>query len=412
MVGGMVEVGKGTKPRGKHPDKRLSAVTVRQTSTPGRYCDGGGLYLVVDDTGAKRWQLRIIVAGKRTEIGLGGLTTVSLAEAREEALRLRKLVRGGGNPLLERRRARRSNLTFKAAAEAVHKEHAKTFKNAKHAAQWLQSLENDVFSSMGAKPIDQIDTPDVLKVLTPIWTTKPETARRLKQRIKVVLEWAKASGYRTGDNPTDGITKVMPKHRGEKTHHAALAYAQVPVFVHELRESDAGVITRVAFEFLILTAARTSEVIGARWDEFDIEAKLWIVPAIRIKAGREHQVPLSSRCIELLDSAKQLGDGGPYVFPGRSLVKPLSNMVFLKILERMGRDDVTAHGFRSAFRDWAAERTNFPRTVCEAALAHVVKDKVEAAYLRTSFLEQRRELMATWASFATSKPATVVAIRA
>jgi integrase len=413
MAGEMVGVdAKGKKPKGRHPDKRLSAVTVRQRSTPGRYCDGGGLYLVVDETGAKRWQLRAVIAGKRTEIGLGGLTTVSLAEARDEALRLRKLVRGGGNPLLERRRARRSTLTFKAAAEAVHKEHAKAFKNAKHATQWLQSLENDVFSSIGAKLIDQIDTPDVLKVLTPIWTKKPETARRLKQRIKVVLEWAKASGYRTGDNPTDAITKVLPKHRAEKVHHAALAYPQVPAFVHELRQIDASVITKVAFEFLILTAARTSEVIGARWDEFDIEAKLWVVPAARIKAGREHHVPLCSGCLDLLDIAKPLGDGGPYVFPGRSLLKPLSNMVFLKALERMRRDDVTAHGFRSAFRDWAAERTNFPRAVCEAALAHAIKDKVEAAYLRTSFLEQRRELMTTWAAFATSTPATVVTLRA
>jgi integrase len=404
MVGDMVDVDARTKkPKGKHPDKRLGAVAVRQISAPGRYCDGGGLYLVVEPTGAKRWQFRAVVAGKRTEVGLGGLTTVSLAEAREEALRLRKLVRGGGNPLLERRRARRSALTFKAAAEAVHKEHSKAFKNAKHAAQWLQSLENDVFSSIGPKPIDQIDTPDVLKVLTPIWTKKPETARRLKQRIRIVLEWAKASGYRTGDNPTDGITNVLPKHRAERAHHAALAYAQVPAFVHELREVDAGVIVKLAFEFLILTAARTSEV---------IDAKLWVVPAARIKAGREHQVPLSSRCLELLDSAKRLGDGGPYVFPGRSLLKPLSNMVFLKTLERMRRDGITAHGFRSAFRDWAAERTNFPRAVCEAALAHVVKDKVEAAYLRTAFLEQRRELMATWASFVTSKPATVVTLRA
>lgn len=398
--------------KGKHPDKRLSAVTVRQTSTPGRYCDGGGLYLVVDPTGAKRWQFRAVVAGKRTEIGLGGVTTVSLAEAREEALRLRKLVRAGGNPLLERRRARRAIVTFKAATEAVHREHAKGFKNAKHSAQWLQSFENDVFPNLGAKLVDQVDTADVLKVLTPIWTQKPETARRLKQRIKVVLDWAKASGYRTGDNPTEGITKVLPRHRATQTHHAALAFAQVPAFVHDLRDLEAAsVITKLAFEFLILTAARTSEVIGARWEEFDLEAKLWVVPAARIKAGREHQVPLSARCVELLKGAQERSDGGPFVFPGRGLSKPLSNMVFLKTLERMGRD-ITAHGFRSAFRDWAAERTHFSRAVCEASLAHVVSDKVEAAYLRTSFLEQRRELMATWAAFATATPATVVTLRA
>jgi integrase len=195
-------------------------------------------------------------------------------------------------------------------------------------------------------------------------------------------------------------------------HHAALAFAKVPAFVHDLRDLEAAsVVTKLAFEFLILTAARTSEVIGARWEEFDLEAKLWVVPAARIKAGREHQVPLSTRCVELLARAQELRDGGPFVFPGRSLHKPLSNMVFLKTLERMSRD-ITAHGFRSAFRDWAAERTHFSRAVCEASLAHVVSDKVEAAYLRTSFLEQRRELMATWAAFATSKPADVVTLRA
>jgi len=392
------------KPTGKHPEKRLNAVTAKQKSAPGRYCDGGGLYLVVDSSGAKRWQFRAVIAGKRTEIGLGGLATVSLAEAREEALNLRKSVRRGGNPLLERRRAKRGIPTFKAAAEAVHTEHAKTFKNAKHSAQWLQSLENDVFPILGTKPVDQIDTADVLKVLTPVWTTKPETARRLKQRIKVVLDWAKASGYRTGDNSTDGLTKVLPKHKGDKAHHAAMAYQQVPAFIHELRGINANPLTKAALEFTVLCASRTSEVLQAEWQEFDLEAALWVIPAGRIKAGREHKVPLSARAIELLQEAKRLTDGSSFVFPGRKPGTPLSNMVFLQALKRMKRD-VVPHGFRSSFRDFAAERTNHSRAVCEAALAHVVTDKVEAAYLRTQFLEQRRELMAAWATYATTLPA-------
>ena len=400
------------KPRGRHPEKRLNAVQIRHLRKPGRYADGNGLYLFVDDSLAKRWILRTVVAGKRCDIGLGSTALVSLAEAREEAARLRRMARRGEDPLAERRRERLTVPTFEEAAKKVHVSHASAFRNEKHKAQWLASLKADVFPVFGKRPVDKIGSGDVLKALSPIWTTKPETARRLKQRIRVVMDWAKASGFRAGDNPVDGITKVLPKMRAVASHHAALPYAQVPSFIQTLRSSDASESVKLAFEFLILTAARTSEAIGARWEEIDKEAKTWTIPASRIKAGREHRVPLSDRCVELIEAAEKARDGGPFVFAGKSPERSLSNMAFLMLLRRMGRDDITAHGFRSAFRDWAAERTNMPRAVCEAALAHTVKDKAEAAYFRSDLFEQRGGLMRTWSAFATSTPADVVAIRA
>jgi len=403
---------KVAKPRGPHPDKRLTAVAIRNLKRPGRYADGNGLYLFVDDSGAKRWILRTVVGGKRRDIGLGSVRLVSLADAREEARQLRRKARDGEDPLAERRRAALPMLTFEDAAKQVHMAHAATFRNEKHKAQWLASLKADVFPVIGRQLVSAIQSSDVLKVLSPIWTTKPETAHRLKQRMKAVFDWAKASGYRTGDNPVEGLTKVLPKVRQAAEHHAALPYVQVPSFLEALRAADANESTRLAFEFLILTATRTGEVVGARWEEIDTDVKTWTIPAARIKAGREHRIPLSQRCLELLERAKAIADDGPFVFPGRSPKAPLSNMVFLMLLRRVERTDITAHGFRSAFRDWAAERTTFSRSVCEAALAHVVKDKTEAAYFRSDLFTQRRKLMDMWAKFAMTKPAAVVAIRA
>jgi integrase len=400
------------KPRGAHPDKRLTAVGIRNLQRPGRYADGNGLYVVVDDSGAKRWLLRIVIMGKRRDIGLGSVRLVPLADAREEAVRMRRKARDGEDPLAERRRASLVVPTFREAAKTVHAAHAATFKNDKHKAQWLASLKADVFPLLGDVRVSVIQAGDVLKVLSPIWTTKPETARRLKQRIKVVMDWAKASGFRAGDNPVDGITRVLPKVRKAAEHHAALPFAQVPAFIQILRNVEANESTKLAFEFLILTATRTSEALGARWDEIDREAQTWTIPAARIKAGREHRIPLSTRCLELLQRAEALAEGSPYVFHGRSPNAPLSNMVFLMLLRRMKREDITAHGFRSAFRDWAAERTRFPRDVCEAALAHVVKNKTEAAYFRSDLFEQRGQLMNMWAHFATTAPASVISLRA
>lgn len=392
----------GYKPRGRHPHHRFTTVSLKAKKTPGRFADGHGLYLVVDPSGAKRWIWRGVIHGRRSDLGLGSADLISLADARDAALRYRRLARSGGNPLLERRREQRRVPTFREAATTVHAEHSKTFRNAKHAAQWLASLTADVFPAIGSRAVNTIDSSDILRVLNPIWTTKPETARRLKQRMKVVFDWAKASGFCSGDNPTDGVTKVLPKHKGEKAHHAALPYPQVPSFITRLRNiPDMRTSARLAFELLILTAARTNEVQLAEWPEIDFGTKTWTIPAERMKSGREHRVPLSSRAIEILEEARRLTTDR-WIFPGAKAGKPLSNMAFLKAVPRLTASTITPHGFRSSFRDWSAERTSVPRAVCEAALAHVLRDKTEAAYHRTDLFERRRELMNLWSQFATT----------
>jgi integrase len=393
------------KRRGRHPEKALTAVKVRAIQEPGRYADGNGLYLVVDPSGAKRWLLRTMVQGRRRDIGLGGLSLVSLAEAREQALTCRKLARGGGDPLAERRKTTSVIPSFAEAAERVHAEHKASWKNAKHSQQWNNTLRQYVYPVLGQQRIDQIDTPDILKVLAPIWLTKPETARRVRQRIGTVLDWAKAAGFRTGDNPVAGVTKGLPKQGDRNGHHTALPYAEVPDFVHRLQASDSSEVVRLAFEFLILTASRTGEVLHANWSEFDQGQLMWAVPAKRMKMGRPHRVPLTPRMLEVLARAKEIGSGSAYVFPGRSGIKPLSNMAFQMILRRM-KLDITAHGFRSSFRDWSAEQTSFPREVCEMALAHAVENRVEAAYRRGDLFEKRRALMEQWSAFVQSKEAT------
>lgn len=390
------------KRTGKHPDKALSPLRVRNVTDPGRYTDGNGLYLIVEPSGTKRWLLRIVVTGKRRDIGLGGLKLVTLAEAREEAARLRKIARAGGDPLADRRAARRVTPTFEEAAQQVHDAHKQSWRNPKHAAQWINTLTQYAYPVFGQKQVDQVESADILKALNPIWLSKPETARRVLQRIRTVFDWAKASGHRSGDNPVDGVSKVLPKQTAAATHHAALPYAKTSQFIKKLRKVDAGESSRLALEFAILTAARTSEVLEAKWDEIDLKKKTWIIPASRMKAKREHRVPLAPRCIAILKEASDLSDGKSFVFPGRSNDKSLSNMVFLMLLRRM-KIKITAHGFRSSFRDWASEQTNIPSAVCEAALAHAVKDKTEAAYNRTDLFDKRRELMNLWSNYCASK---------
>jgi integrase len=400
------------KPRGKHPDRRLTALHVRN-SAPGHHADGNGLYLVVDGSGARRWLLRTVIRGKRCDLGLGSVQLVSLAEAREEARRLRRMARSGGDPLEERRRARIAVPTFREAALQVHEAHAKTFRSAKHKDDWIVSLELHVFPHFGDRRVDAITTADILKVLSAIWLTKPETARRVRQRLRSVFAWAKVSNFCAG-NPVEHIDSALPRQKDEQEHHAALPWAEVPAFVADMREAAATDSVKLALEFLILTAARTNEIIGARWDEIDLEAKLWTIPAARIKAGREHRVPLSTRCVEILQRAHALKDGGPFVFPGRSPQRPLSNTVFLMLMRhRMELKDLTIHGFRSSFKDWCEERANVPHAVSEAALAHTERNKVVAAYKRTDLLEQRRPLMETWCKHVTTPaPAKVVQMRA
>jgi integrase len=250
--------------------------------------------------------------------------------------------------------------------------------------------------------VAQVDTPEVLKALSPIWLKKPETARRVRQRIKTVFAWAKAADFRSGDNPVDGISKVLSKQPDKQVHHAALPYAEVPTFINTLRKTDASKAAQLAFEFLILTATRTNEVINATWNEIDLKNKTWTIPSSRMSATREHRIPLSRRCNEILKETRKISNDSPYVFLNPATGNPLSNMVFLMLLRRM-KQDITAHGFRSSFRDWTSERTNIPHDVCEAALAHSLKDKTKAAYKRTDLFDKRRELMESWAAFATGR---------
>lgn len=386
------------KSKGRHREKALTALQVKQVKAAGRYSDGNGLYLVVDPSGARRWLLRIMVQGRRRDIGLGGASLVPLAEAREKALAYRKVAREGGDPLEARRAAAQTIPTFKVAAEMVHAEHEISWKNPKHAKQWIVTLQTYAFPFFGERRIDSIDTPMVLQALAPIWLTKPETARRVRQRIGTVLDWAKAAGFRSGDNPVEGVSRGLPKQTDKEKHHSALPFQEVKGFVGRLHTTSSTELAKLAFEFLILTATRTSEALLAEWSEIDLAEKVWSVPAVRMKAGRVHRVPLSGRAMDILASAKLLSSDSPFVFPGRSAHKPMSNMVFLEILKRM-EIKVTAHGFRSSFRDWAAETTGHPREVVEMALAHTIDNKVEAAYRRGDLLDKRRALMDEWSQF-------------
>jgi integrase len=373
------------------------------------HLDGDGLYLQVTESGARSWILRTLIHGKRRDMGLGGYPTVPLAEAREGAEKYRKIARQGGDPFSERAKAKIVAPTFEEAARSVHSDHSPAWKNEKHRDQWITTLKEYAFPVFGSRRVDHIESADVLKALAPIWLTKPETARRVRQRIGVVLNWAKAAGHRF-DNPVEGISKGLPKQTDTASHFRALPFSQVPAFLSKLRKAGASDPIKLAFEFLILTATRTNESLLAKWQEFDLKAAIWTIPAARMKAKREHRVPLSPRCLEILAEAKRLSNGNDYVFPGSGVSKPLSNMVFLMLLRRM-KYTVTAHGFRSSFRDWAAERTNVPREVCEAALAHAVGDATEAAYRRTDLFERRRELMETWSTFSMGKGGKVVSLR-
>jgi integrase len=401
------KVRSGGKRRGRHPANELTDLRVRNAKKPGRYPDGGGLYLIVDRSGAKRWLLRTVALGKRCDIGLGGLDLYSLRDARDKARELRRLAREGGDPLAARRLERGGALTFEQAARQIHGNRQDGWRNKKHRAQWLATLVTYAFPVIGSKRIDRIATPDVLMVLSPIWSSRPETARRVRQRIRAVLDWATAAGLRHGENPVEGVNKGLPVQQDRPQHHAAMLPTDVPGFVQDLHGATAKAAAKLASEFLVLTVCRTGEVLGAKWPEFDLENKLWTIPAERMKGKRPHRVPLPARALAILEEAKHLSDGTGYVFPGRRRGDPLSQMALLQLMRRMGRAEVP-HGFRSTFRDWAAEKTPFPREVAEAALAHTVRNKVEAAYLRTDHLERRRDLMEAWAAWCVPAGGNVV----
>lgn len=388
-----------TRQRGSN---RLTAVFVAKAKKkPGRYVDGGGLCLVVDASGAQRWVLRIQANGKRRDVGLGGVSVVTLAEARDLAHDIRRKVKNDGADPVAARRANRIGVpTFEALAKTVHQEHAKTWRNGKHHDQWLNTLESYVFPAFGQTPVNRIETGDVLKVLLPIWTEKPETARRVMQRIRTVLDHATAAGHRSGENPCRIAAIGLPKQNKTVQHHAALPYVELPAFLPTLRAASTSDAIKLAIEFLILTAARSGEVRGAVKEEIDLDAALWTIPAERMKAEREHVVPLSPRAIEIVKAASALAPQSALVFPSaRTWNKPLSDMALTMALRRM-RPGITAHGFRSTFRDWASETTDFPSEVVEMALAHAIPNRVEAAYRRGNLLEKRRGLMDEWAAYA------------
>jgi len=391
---------------------KLTAAAVKSLSRPGKYGDGRGghgLRLIVVPTGAKCWVQRIVIKGRRREIGLGGYPLVSLAEARRIAFENHKTARSGGDPVAERRRGEVP--TFEEAAMETLELLRPSWRNAKHAAQWEATLRQYAFKRLGRIPVSDVNTADVMAVLTPIWLEIPETARRVRQRVGAVMKWSVAQGHRQ-DNPAgDAIAAALPKNNAGKKHHRAIHYDEVGDAVRAIRESQAGEPVKLAFEFLVLTAARSGEVRGARWDEMDFEAGTWTVPGERMKAKREHRVPLSGRALEILHEAAQYNDDSGLVFMGTRTGKPMSDATLGKLLREHGVD-ATPHGFRSSFRNWASERARAPREVSEAALAHTVKDKTEAAYMRTDLFEVRRELMESWARYLGKGKAQVVRIAA
>ncbi|MGO9543432.1 MAG: tyrosine-type recombinase/integrase [Rhodomicrobium sp.] len=383
---------------------KLTARTVA-TAKPGRHGDGAGLWLAVAESGARKWVFRFSFGGKVTEMGLGSLNTVTLAEARDLANAARRNVKDGVNPIAARRNAKQAKAakpSFGQMADALIASKEPAWRNAKHRQQWRQTLSDAYVQALRPLPVDEVSTDHVLAVLQPIWLTKSETASRLRGRIEAVIDFARARGHISQAQPNPArwrghldhlLAKPSKLSRG---HHAALNYDQVPSFLARLRERDASLAAR-ALEFLILTGARTGEALKAQWSEVGFERGVWTVPAHRMKAGQEHRVPLVKRAMEILEDLAE-GRTGEFVFPGQRPHKPLSDMSMTMVLRRMGVD-VTVHGFRSAFRDWAGDKTSFPREVAEGVLAHTVGNKAEQAYRRGDALEKRRQLLEAWAQY-------------
>jgi integrase len=382
-----------------------------QHAPVGWHCDGRGLYLQctagADGSINRSWVYRYVMNGRQRYMGLGPTADVCLAEAREKASAARKLRLEEKDPLLERQRRKQAlileqarTITFKDVAEAYLELHLNSFRNPKHRQQWRNTLASYVFPKIGNMIVADIGPADVLRCIEPIWNTKRETASRVRQRVERILDYATTRQYRTGDNPAAHVTESLPKTKNGKGHHAALPYAEIPKFMAELRGRNS--LSAQALEFTILTAARTGEVIGATRDEIDLKARLWTVPASRMKAQKEHRVPLCDRAVEILQELDQR----------RKQLFPLSNMAMAELLKGM-RPGVTVHGFRSTFMDWAHEVTGFPKVVVDKALAHTVSDKVEAAYRRGDLFTKRTKLMAAWAEFCGKTPVshTVIPLR-
>ncbi len=391
---------------------KLTALQVTRATKRGLLGDGGGLYLQITASGSKSWIFRFRVNGKLRNHGLGSVNTLSLVEARNKALECRKMRLNGIDPIEAKKQQRAAvrldeakAITFADAAESYIESHRAGWKNAKHAGQWTATLTTYAYPVFGDLPVADIDVGLVLKAIEPIWTTKSVTADRVRGRIEAVLDYAKVRGYRTGENPAcwrGNLAHTLPAKAkiAKVQHHAALPHSEMPAFWKKLAKQSG--IGAQALRFAILTAARTGEVIGALWNEIDLEQAVWTIPAERMKAEKEHRVPLTQPALTILDEM-QKQRAGDYIFPGLKAGHPLSNMSLLAVLKRMGRHDLTVHGFRSTFRDWAAECTDTPREVAEAALAHALSNKVEAAYRRSDLFDKRRTLMVDWAGYCTAK---------
>ena len=358
--------------------------------------DGNGLYLFVQPTGSRNWVQRIVIRGRRRDLGLGGFPLVSLREAREQAFANRKVARAGGDPVGEKRRAD-PVLTFAEAAERVWNDKNRGWRHRQHAQDWMSSLKRYALPVLGKMPVSDISSAEVLDALRRIWHARPETARRVRQRISAVMDWAIAMQLRK-DNPCDRLGPVLGPQQDQVQHMRALPHGEVAAAIRAVRGTGATEAVKLAFEFLVLTAARSGEVRGARWVEIDLMAGVWTIPATRMKAKRQHRVPLAGRAMEILTAARKLGGGrSPLVFPSQG-GKPIGITRLARTLQNL-KIAAVPHGFRSSFRDWAAEETNHPREVVEAALAHAVGNQTEAAYARSDLFERRRRLMDEWAGY-------------
>ncbi|MEP1230729.1 MAG: integrase arm-type DNA-binding domain-containing protein [Litorimonas sp.] len=381
--------------KGRHPVHSLTDLRIRRLKDAGRFADGNGLYLVVTKTGSKQWVLRATVNGRRKDIGLGGYPSVSLAQAREETLQLKNLINVGVDPVKYRREKKRITPSFAEAAYQVHRENIPTWKNSKQADQWINSLKSYAFPKIGSLRVDDISVDDVLSVLNPIWVVKAETANRVRQRMLKIFKWCKRKGYMK-ENPAEDIQEALPKVRRKREHFVAMSYDDIAAFIARLQSSSQTPNVRLGLEFLILTACRSGELRGALWEEIDFKNRLWIIPDERMKANREHTVPLTERALEIIKEIRPISGKSELLFPSsQNWRKVMSDATLSAAVKRMGYK-VTVHGFRSTFRDWASETRTYPNDVVEMALAHSNRNKTEAAYKRGKLLEKRRELMDDW----------------
>ena len=386
---------------------KLTAKFVENVSEAGKYYDQHGLFLHVRPSGAKKWLQRYTFQGRRREIGLGSAKLVSVATARKKAHQNLVLVSEGIDPI-EDKKQDSVIPKFEVAARKVYEVNRPTWRNAKHAAQFITTLETYAFPVIGSVSVKEINSSHILRILSPIWVKKAETAKRVRQRLSTVFKYCVAQQWRTDDPANIAIVEALPNPKRKVQHRKSISYNDVSDFIETVSKSSAGLSTKLGLEFLILTATRSGEVRNARWDE--VNGSVWTIPAERMKAGVAHRIPLPSRCIEILEEAKTISQGSCFIFEGTKPNKPLSENTFNKLMKELDLE-VHAHGFRTSFRTWTQEKTNYPREIAEAALAHSLRDKAEAAYARSDLLEKRAEMMEAWAQFISSEASYVINIR-